>query len=100
MGLSLRNLGFYNPEVTYDFDTAYAKKKQERVTINYHVDVGKRTRIDTVAYIFDQPELEKLALATKKESFLFVQFVGPIALALDLKKKKKHVLIKKEKKTV
>ena len=70
MGLSLRNLGFYNPEVTYDFDTAYAKKKQERVTINYHVDVGKRTRIDTVAYIFDQPELEKLALATKKESFL------------------------------
>ena len=34
------------------------------------MDVGKRTRIDTVAYIFDQPELEKLALATKKESFL------------------------------
>jgi len=37
--------------------------------------------------------------ANKKESFLFVQFVGPIALALDFfLKKQKHVKIKKEKK--
>lgn len=70
MHLALRNLGFYHPEISYDYDTVAAKKEQERVTINYKVNAGKRTRIDTVAYIFDDPELEKLALATRKESFL------------------------------
>lgn len=70
MGLALRNLGFYHPVISFSYDTIAAKKMQKRVIINYKVDVGRRTRIDTVAYIFDNPELEKLALSTKKESFL------------------------------
>ncbi|HET7118281.1 MAG TPA: BamA/TamA family outer membrane protein, partial [Hanamia sp.] len=70
MNLSLRNLGFYDPEITYSFDTVSAKKKQERVTIDYNVKAGKRTVIDTLAYLFDKPELEQLAISTKKESVL------------------------------
>jgi len=70
MSLSLRNQGFYNPEINYSFDTVAAKKGQERVTVTYNVDAGKRTLIDTVAYVFDKPELEELAVSTKKQSVL------------------------------
>lgn len=70
MNLSLSNQGFYSPEITYSYDTTFAKKKQERVTINYNVEAGKRTLIDTLAYVFDKPELERLADSTKKESLL------------------------------
>jgi hypothetical protein len=66
----LINSGFYNPEITYSFDTVTKKKYQRRVTITYDVKSGKRTMIDTVAYLFNQPELEALALSTKKESLL------------------------------
>jgi hypothetical protein len=51
MNLSLRNQGFYNPDVSYSYDTVSAKKGQERVTINYKVDAGNRTLIDTLAYL-------------------------------------------------
>ena len=70
MNLSLRNQGFYNPQITYSFDTVSAKKNQKRVTVDYNVEAGKRTLIDTLAYIFDQPELEQIAVSTKKESLL------------------------------
>ncbi|HEY5368755.1 MAG TPA: BamA/TamA family outer membrane protein [Hanamia sp.] len=70
MTFALINLGFYHPEISYSYDIVAAKKEQKRVTINYNVIVGKRTTIDTVAYVFDKPELEELALKTKKESFL------------------------------
>ena len=70
MHLSLRNQGFYSPEITYSYDTTFAKKSQERVTITYNVEAGKRTLIDTLAYVFDKPELEQLANSTKKESVL------------------------------
>src|SRR5665213_3169512 len=66
----LANYGFYTPSVTYSFDTVNAKKHQKRVTVNYVVDAGKRTMIDTVAYLFNKPALENLALSTKKESLL------------------------------
>jgi outer membrane protein assembly factor BamA len=70
MALSLRNQGFYNPEVKYFYDTVSAKKNQERVTIHYDVDAGKRTLIDTLAYLLEKPELEELAVSTKNESAL------------------------------
>ena len=70
MNLSLKNQGFYNPQITYSFDTVSAKKNQERVTVDYNVEAGKRTLIDTLAYIFDRPELEQMAVSTKKESLL------------------------------
>ena len=70
MNLSLRNQGYYDPTITYNYDTVSAKKNQERVTINYNVEAGKRTMIDTLAYLFTKPELEHLAISTKKESVL------------------------------
>lgn len=70
MRSALMNLGFYNPHITYSFDTVTRKKYQKRVTVTYRVDAGKRTLIDTVAYLFKNPELEQLALSTKKQSLL------------------------------
>lgn len=69
MRTSLMNLGFYTPDVTYSFDTVI-KKDQQRIIVDYEVVSGKRTLIDTLAYLFEQPELESLALSTKEESFL------------------------------
>jgi outer membrane protein insertion porin family len=70
MKLALINLGYYHPEVTYTFDTLIHRKAQQRIITNYTVIAGKRTRVDTLAYLFEIPELENLALATKKESAL------------------------------
>ena len=71
MMTSLRNLGYYNPQVTYAFDTVIKKNgDQKRVIIDYEVVSGKRTLVDTLAYLFDKPELEQLAISTKKESLL------------------------------
>jgi outer membrane protein insertion porin family len=68
MKTALVNLGYYHPQVTYTFDTVVHGKAQKRMIINYTVTAGKRTVVDTLAYLFDNPELEALALATKKES--------------------------------
>ncbi|HXS57396.1 MAG TPA: BamA/TamA family outer membrane protein [Hanamia sp.] len=70
MRSALRNLGFYHPEISYSFDTVTKKKYQKRVTVNYNVNAGKRTIIDTVAYLFNKPQLEKLALSSQKQSLL------------------------------
>ena len=71
MRTSLRNIGYYNPQVTYTFDTVIKKGgEQKRVITNYDVVTGKRTLVDTLAYLFDKPELKDLALSTIKESFL------------------------------
>ncbi len=66
----LINSGFYSPSIQYSFDTATKKKYQKRVTINYDVNTGKRTMIDTVAYLFTDPKLEELAVSTKDQSQL------------------------------
>ena len=68
MKRALVNIGYYLPEVTYRFDTVLHRKAQKRIIINYTVVAGKRTLVDTLAYLFEIPELEQLALATKKES--------------------------------
>ncbi|MEO8764576.1 MAG: BamA/TamA family outer membrane protein [Ginsengibacter sp.] len=68
MKTALVNIGYYHPEVTYTFDTVVHKKAQKRVIINYTVVAGKRTLVDTLAYLFENPELQDLALKTKKES--------------------------------
>ena len=69
MRLALQNVGYYNPHITYTLDTV-TKKDQKRVTVNYNADAGNPTLIDTVAYLFTRPELQELALSTKKESLL------------------------------
>jgi outer membrane protein insertion porin family len=68
MKTALVNIGYYHPEVTYTFDTVTHRKAQKRIIINYSVIAGKRTLVDTMAYLFENPELEELALTTRKES--------------------------------
>lgn len=71
MRTSLVNIGYYNPLVTYSFDTVVRKNgAQKRIITYYDVVTGKRTLIDTLAYLFDEPELEELAISSKKESLL------------------------------
>lgn len=67
----MQNMGYYHPIVNYAFDTVVKKKKgQVRIIVNYDVHSGKRTTIDTVAYLFNKPELEQLAVSTKSISKL------------------------------
>jgi hypothetical protein len=80
----LINSGFYSPSIQYSFDTVSWRrfmkfrillwlsrnKYQKRVTIKYDVNAGKRTLIDTVAYLFTDPQLQQLAVSTKEESQL------------------------------
>lgn len=55
--------------ITYDMDTVFKnRRKQIRIITDYAVNTGKRTSIDTVAYLFTQPELEELAISTQKLS--------------------------------
>lgn len=69
MRSSMRNIGYYDPQVTYTLDTVFHKKgSQERMITNYNVVAGKRTLIDTLAYLFTDPELEQLAISTKSSS--------------------------------
>ncbi|MEP6617588.1 MAG: BamA/TamA family outer membrane protein [Ginsengibacter sp.] len=69
MQTSMVNLGYYNAKANYHSSIDSANKKgQLRVTTTYEVDAGKPTLIDTFAYLLNKPELQELALSTKKES--------------------------------
>ncbi|MBA3675114.1 MAG: BamA/TamA family outer membrane protein [Chitinophagaceae bacterium] len=68
MQTSMVNLGYYSAKTSYKYFIDSAKQLQQRVTTTYEVDAGKRTLIDTFAYMLDKPELQQLALQTKNES--------------------------------
>lgn len=70
MVVALQNTGFYNPSITTTYDTVTRHKTEKRVTVQYDIEAGKRTRIDTIAYLFTKPELQLLADSTRKESYL------------------------------
>ncbi len=70
MRTAMVNLGYYHPEVTYSYDTVNFKNQQKRVIINYKVVAGKRTLVDTLAYLFSNNALEQLALSAKGQSLL------------------------------
>ncbi|MDQ6755589.1 MAG: outer membrane protein assembly factor [Bacteroidota bacterium] len=70
MRISMINLGYYSAKTFYKYFIDSAKKQQLKVTTTYDVDAGKRTLIDTFAYLIDKPELQQLALQTKNESAL------------------------------
>ena len=71
MRTSLMYIGYYNPVITYNFDTVLKHNGlQKRVITNYDVHTGKRTLVDTLAYLFDQPDLQLLADSAKKKTFL------------------------------
>ncbi len=68
MTIAMEYLGYYHPQVSYTFDTSVYKKGQIRITTNYTVLSGNRTLVDTLAYLFTKPDLQQLAISTKKES--------------------------------
>ncbi len=69
MVFSMVNIGFYSARASYKFFIDTAKNGvQKRVTTTYDVIAGKRTLIDTLAYLLVKPELQQLALQTKNES--------------------------------
>ncbi len=71
MRTSMMNIGYYNPQVQYTFDTVVHKGgDQKRIIINYDIVAGKRTLIDTLAYLFSEPELQDIAASSKKGSLL------------------------------
>ena len=68
MQSSMINLGYYNAKTSFKYIIDSAKKEQKRVTTTYEVEAGKRTLIDTFAYLIDKPELQQLAVQSKDES--------------------------------
>ncbi|MEO5890273.1 MAG: BamA/TamA family outer membrane protein [Ferruginibacter sp.] len=66
---SMLHLGYYGSAVTFMADTVHNGQKQP-VTINYTVEAGNPTLIDTVSYLLKKPELQQLALDTRPQSFL------------------------------
>lgn len=71
MQAAMVNLGYYSSKTgyIYEIDTT-SKKHQKRVTTTYHIDAGKRTLIDTFAYVLHKPELQQLAFSSRDRSFL------------------------------
>jgi hypothetical protein len=68
MQISMVNLGYYKAKTDFKFAIDSSNKNQKRVTTTYEVEAGKRTLIDTFAYLLNKPELQQLALRTKSES--------------------------------
>lgn len=68
MQISMVNLGYYSAKAGFIYLIDSSKKDQKRVTTTYEVEAGKRTLIDTFAYMLSKPELQQLALKTKNES--------------------------------
>lgn len=69
MEVSMLHLGYYNAQADFDADTVKAGE-QQRVHVQYTVEVGKPTLIDTVSYILRKPDLQELALQHADKSLL------------------------------
>lgn len=61
METSMMHLGYYKARAAFNADTIRVED-QERVHVNYTVDVNKPTLIDTFQYIMRKPDLQKLAI--------------------------------------
>lgn len=69
MEASMRHLGYYRSRAGFKADTTI-KGEQQRVHVQYSVETGKPTLIDTIMYILRKPDLQQLALENVKESFI------------------------------
>ena len=76
-GISARNmkntllhLGYYGATASFKADTSMISDEEQRVSVTYNIEAGNPTLVDTFSYRLQKPELEQLALSTKKESFL------------------------------
>ena len=69
MEASMQHLGYYRSRAAYKADTT-VKGEQQRVHVQYSMETGKPTLIDTFMYILRKPDLQQLALENAKESFI------------------------------
>jgi len=56
----MSSMGYRKAAISFD-TTLFTKKKQQRITTNFHVDPGNRFYIDTVIYSFKDSALQSLA---------------------------------------
>jgi len=61
METSMLHLGYYKAKASFSADTIN-QDDQQRVHVNYVVEVNKPTLIDTFSYIMRKPDLQKLAV--------------------------------------
>lgn len=69
METSMLHLGYYKAKATFNADTNRVND-QERVQVNYTVEVNKPTLIDTFSYILRRPDLQKLAVENIDKSLI------------------------------
>jgi outer membrane protein insertion porin family len=62
--------GFFNPVITDTFTVDTVGAHQQRVTINFDITTGKRTRLDSVGFDLLTPELQQLATRTRERTLL------------------------------
>jgi hypothetical protein len=68
----LNSIGYYNAlfdTFTVRIDTI-PEKNQIRAYVNFHIDIGKNLRVDTLVYDFANPLLQKLADSAKGNALL------------------------------
>lgn len=69
MKASMSHIGYYNAKVEFKA-TRKNKQHPNRVYVTYTVYPGNPTTIDTVRYSLKKPGLQKIALDSKKETYL------------------------------
>ncbi|OJW08253.1 MAG: hypothetical protein BGO53_05305 [Sphingobacteriales bacterium 39-19] len=70
MRASLFHLGFYHPQTSFDADTTVVSRDNKKVKVDYLINVGKRTLIDTVTYRLQREDLQELILNSRSKSVL------------------------------
>lgn len=82
MQASMLHLGYYKSKASFTADTSYKHRflsmffnvpndpPRARVKVNYTVETGKPTLIDTVRYILRKPDLQQLAMQNRSNGLL------------------------------
>ena len=82
----LRSLGYFKDTITYQKKIDTVEKDQLRTTVAFDVKPGKEVRIDSLVYIIENPELQRLADSAMKNSLLKKRdpfAIAPISNELD-----------------
>jgi len=70
MNSLLHSLGYFHPEIRDTFHIDTVRRNQYRTHINFTVIPGKVLRLDSIGYVFRDPELQRLALRQQDKSVL------------------------------
>ena len=65
----MNSMGYFNDSITYD-TAVIVKGDQYRTTVTFEIKPGKVVRIDSFSYNIKQQELQNIALANQKNSFV------------------------------